>query len=286
MIRLRQLDVLGFRGAHELLSVDLTSNCTSIAIFGDNASGKSSLSDAIEWFYKGHVDHLWKEFCKESALRNVLLGEKESSLVTLSFNEASLNSAKTLSPGLKASQSNSSPAFESYIEQVESGQERLTLRNADLLSFILSSKTDKRQELARIIGYEALDDFRATIQRVITQLESNSDLVTARRNLPEYRKDILKLAGRSVTEETDLYVVAQEISTSVGVIAAISNDATYSGAIAAIKAQIGQQEKAARKWKSSYLRGEVQLRKVSLNREIALCACSRSIGTYLRSSSR
>jgi uncharacterized coiled-coil DUF342 family protein len=258
MIRLKQLEIMGFRGARELVSVELTPDCRSIAIFGDNATGKSSLSDAVEWFYKGHVDHLWKEFCKESALRNILLDEKESSFVTLTFNESSLNSTKTLSPALKASQSNSSSDFQTYIEQVDSGQERITLKNADLLSFILSSKTDKRQELARIIGYEALDEFRATLQRVISQLDSNSDLITARRNLPEYRKDILKLVGRSLIEESDLYVAGQEISASVGVIAAISDDATYTGAIGAIKAQIGQQDKATRKLQLSRLKQDCE----------------------------
>ena len=54
----------------------LTLDGGSILVYGDNGSGKSSISDALEWFYYGGVDHLSSEEIGRGgleALRNVML---------------------------------------------------------------------------------------------------------------------------------------------------------------------------------------------------------------------
>ncbi len=182
MVLLRRLEIAGFRGATEPLPVDLGSACPSIAIFGENAAGKSSLTDAVEWFYTERVDHLWRENCKESALRNALIDDKLPSTVGLEFNKASLNCKKSLSPQLASSVSNHSKEFKEYLSQVQKGYERLTLRNVDLLSFIVRRKSEKRQELERIIGYEALDAFRDAIGSTLFKLERTESVFLVRRN--------------------------------------------------------------------------------------------------------
>jgi ABC-type antimicrobial peptide transport system ATPase subunit len=68
MIKLRRLDLVGFRGARFPLSLDFTLQHRSLSVFGENASGKSTLTDGLEWFITGRVDHLWREDCKEDAL--------------------------------------------------------------------------------------------------------------------------------------------------------------------------------------------------------------------------
>jgi hypothetical protein len=54
-----------------------------VSIFGENATGKSTPTDALEWFLLGKVEHLWREDCNEAALRDVLLSDKDSSVVSL-----------------------------------------------------------------------------------------------------------------------------------------------------------------------------------------------------------
>jgi hypothetical protein len=257
MIRLERIELTGFRGALEKLPLELTSTGRSVAIFGENAAGKSSLTDAIEWFYNDRVDHLWKEHCKESSLRHALLAEKASSAVAVDFSEHALDSTKTLSPSLKSTQSNKTPQFLRYLARIQAGQERVVLRNADLLSFVLSTKTEKRQYLARIIGYEALDDFRETIQLALTKIEGNADFVTARRNLPEYQKEMLTLAGTTLRNQTELFAAAQNIATNAGVTASITDDTSYTAAIDTLRGQIGQQEKAARKLKLTQMKQQL-----------------------------
>jgi hypothetical protein len=49
----------------------------------------------LEWFLLDKIEHLWREDCNEAALRNVLLGDKDSSVVSLEFSDADLNSSNT-----------------------------------------------------------------------------------------------------------------------------------------------------------------------------------------------
>lgn len=95
MIRLRKLHISGFRGARFDLPLDFTKDCRSVSIFGENASGKSTFTDALEWFLLDKIEHLWREDCNEAALRNVLLGDEDLSVVSLEFSDAPLNCSNT-----------------------------------------------------------------------------------------------------------------------------------------------------------------------------------------------
>src|SRR6266567_2501039 len=247
MVRLRKLEITGFRGAVGLLPVDLSSACRSIAIFGENAAGKSSLTDAIEWFYADRVDHLWRENGKESALRNTLIGEKASSTVSLEFSNVALNCKKTLSPQLSSSLSNRTKEFTDYLSRAQRAHERLTLRNIDLLSFIVKRKAEKRQELERIIGYEALDTFREVIGSTLYKLENSRDYIAACGSSQDNQKEIIKIARTSITNERQLYAAAEQIGGKAGLALQISNAESYQAALDGIQARIHAKEKAARK---------------------------------------
>ncbi|MDR2818116.1 MAG: AAA family ATPase [Endomicrobium sp.] len=49
-IKIKNLTISGIRGIQSSLSIPL--NEKSILLYGDNGSGKSSITDAIEWLYK------------------------------------------------------------------------------------------------------------------------------------------------------------------------------------------------------------------------------------------
>lgn len=246
MIRLRKLNITGFRGVLDTLPIDLGPQCQSIAIFGENATGKSSISDAVEWFYNDRVDHLWKENCKEAALRNTLLPDKAQSTVALSFNSTLLDSSKTLSPSFFSTFSNQTSEFASYLLEIQKGQERLILRNFDLLSFVTSTKTEKRQYLAKIIGYQALDDFRDVLSRTQTKLEGNADYLAAKRTAPQYQKEIFKIAGDVISTEKELSEAAQRLASAAGVSVSIQDHETYKAAMSTIGKRIGETDKAAK----------------------------------------
>lgn len=254
MLRLCKVDLSGFRGALVSLPIEFSRDCRSIAIFGENTAGKSSITDAIEWFYKDRVDHLWHEHCKESSLRNVLLPDNQNAHVKVGFSNPHMDSTKTLTSTLHSSYSNSSQEFIAYLTELGKGQERLALRNFELLSFVVSTKTEKREYLAKIIGYEALDDFKDVIQRTQTQLERDPAYVSAKKTLPQYQGDILSLAGTMVTNDAELHQTAQRLSVTAGAKVNITDDASYSVALNTIRAQITQQDKAQRKLALSELK--------------------------------
>ncbi len=72
-MRIKYIEIKGLRGIKQSLNFILDST-QSILLYGDNGSGKSSITDAIEWFYYDRVEHLSKREIGPkgiSALRNV-----------------------------------------------------------------------------------------------------------------------------------------------------------------------------------------------------------------------
>jgi hypothetical protein len=245
MSRLRSIEIYGFRGVLENLAVTLDGQ--SLAIYGENATGKSSIADAIEWFYTDRVAHLWRENCKEAALRNTLLAETALSSVSLLFTDKNLDCTKSLSSAFDIECSNVGKEFQDYLRKVKNGRERIILRNIDLWNFVLSTKTQKREELAELIGYGGLDSFRETINRTQTRLEATPDYVAAKRNIPEYQKDIFRLSGSVLANVEDLYKSATRMVEEVGISATIVDDKSYDQAIDDLRKRIEGKEKAAAK---------------------------------------
>lgn len=247
MIRIRSLEIAGFRGSLAPLSVDFANDRKSIAIFGDNASGKSSLTDAIEWFYWNRVEHLWRENCKEGALRHVLLKENEAAHVEIHFSDPALNCKKSISHALSVSQSNKSAAFTAYLSQVQNGHEQIALRNFDILSFVLEPKAQKRQRLEKIIGYEALNEFREIIGKTLYQLERTAEYTTAKANKQEYQKEIFQIARTVIATENELFRAAEEIAATVGFVATVTNKESYAATVDQLKSRIHDKDRAAKK---------------------------------------
>ena len=141
MIKIKSLCIKGFRGVKKELSLEL--NSKSPLLFGDNGSGKSSITDAIEWFYEDSVEHLSSDEIDRkgglTALRNTFIADTEKSSVEINFTDSNLDSQKSIS--LKKSKpevenSNNSDAFVEYVES--SKNENLILRYRDLTDFVLS----------------------------------------------------------------------------------------------------------------------------------------------------
>lgn len=245
MVRLQKISVTGFRGARYPLVIDLTGSHRSIAIFGENATGKSTITDAVEWFVRDRVEHLWKEDCKDEALRNVHLVDSEDAVVHLEFGDAGLSSAKHLSGMLVSSESNKTSEFKTYKKRA--GEERLVLRTADLSNVIDKSKGKKREELAEIIGYGALTDFRGLITAAPTSLQRYDEYIAAKTQQQTAQGKLMKLCGSVLGEEAELYARATKIIAGFGLDAAVTDEATFKNAIQALTARIAKHEKATKR---------------------------------------
>ena len=130
-MKLRNVQIQGFRGIRNALSLPIDST-KSLLIYGDNGTGKSSISDAMEWFYSDRVEHLSTEEIGRKgidALRNKLISDSDDASVGIAFTDSKLDAIKKLyfkQSKLQSSCSNSSDDFKGYLDA--SSNERLILR--------------------------------------------------------------------------------------------------------------------------------------------------------------
>ena len=176
MIKIKSLSIKGFRGVKEELLLEL--NSKSVLLFGDNGTGKSSITDAIEWFYKDSVDHLINvEIDRKgglTALRNIFIADTEKCSVEIDFTDNNLNSQKSVilkKSNLGVENSNNSEAFNGYIES--SKNENLTLKYGDLIHFALSTKKEKLDSLSKVIGFTKISDIRGVLKKATNDIKKN-----------------------------------------------------------------------------------------------------------------
>lgn len=172
MIKINSISLSGIRGIRDLLTLDLGKK--SALIFGENGSGKSSLTDGLEWCYSGSVEHLAGEEIAsrgKGALRNLFISDAEDAYVRIQYSDSTLDSTKSLDASLKSSSSNTTEVFNDYLEASQS--EKLILRYRDLVEFIIATKTEKLETLQDIIGFGAVADLRALLKKSATKIGRN-----------------------------------------------------------------------------------------------------------------
>ncbi|MDR4505612.1 MAG: AAA family ATPase [Candidatus Scalindua sp.] len=171
MVKIKTINISGIRGIKNPLSLNLKSG--SIMIFGENGSGKSSLTDAIEWYYSDSVKHLVSEETGltkgRGSLRNLFIPDSEDAFISIQCSNKKLNATKTIDSSLKASASNTTEDFNDYLIATQS--ENLILRYSDLVEFIIASKTDKLKKLQNIIGFSAVADVRDLLKKSAEKIE-------------------------------------------------------------------------------------------------------------------
>lgn len=205
MVSLRKIKLEGFRGARLPVEMDFTNRHASVAIYGDNGGGKSTITDALEWFYFNKIEHLWREDCKEECLRNTHFPDNQDIILSIEFSDTRLNSIKTLNPKFRSKYSNGTQEFNDYLEQ--SKKERLFLRYGDVLRFVLLTKGEKRTQILDIIGYRHVSDIRSTLVSACNSLEKNSKFRSVRDQIEKNNAYLMDKIGQTIESEGDLYLI-------------------------------------------------------------------------------
>ena len=172
-MKLKQIDIKGLRGVKQELSLEL--NGKSIVLYGDNGMGKSSISDAIEWFYTNKVAHLGGiEIDLKDALRNASLDEDFVSEAGLKFYKKSdYDTAKTLfnkRGKLEQDFTVKTDLIKQYI--IDSKEENLLLRYKSLNDFVDNTKGDKLKYLSDIIGFSEVTKKKEVLRKAHTSIIS------------------------------------------------------------------------------------------------------------------
>ncbi|GAH68811.1 unnamed protein product, partial [marine sediment metagenome] len=150
-IKLSKLVVEGFRGILEPTPLDFEKDCKSIVLFGNNGDGKSSFSEAIEWYFTDRIDYLGREGCGREDYFNKALPTTEDAIVELQLNLPELNSTKVLKRKGGREFSNEDPKFEWILTKI--ANESIILRHDTMREFVDMGKTDKLEEVEKIIGF-------------------------------------------------------------------------------------------------------------------------------------
>lgn len=204
-IKINNLKIKGIRGAKD--TIELPLNGKSILLYGDNGTGKSSISDAIEWFYTNKIKHLsTPEIDTSDAIRNAKLLEAETSEVTISYTNSNLDSTKTLSSKnnkLVQKVSNTSEAFKKYLDDSE--KENLISRYQYIRNFVDSTKGEKLKYLSDIIGFEELTKTKSVLLKSLNTAKSNLKIQNFETLINNEKQKLIQHIGASITQEKNLF---------------------------------------------------------------------------------
>ncbi len=166
--RITSITMQAFRGVAESFTLDLGDG-RSCVILGDNGTGKSSIADAVEWYFTGQVELLTKEG-RGSAVRHSGARDALDTRVTVST-DGSLSGTCT----------QSAPSRQDV--QGAGRAELFLLRGRTLADFIDKTKGEKWQALSELLGLEAIDRMRLDLQRARNDLSGQAE--SSRRELAQ-----------------------------------------------------------------------------------------------------
>lgn len=210
-VKIKSIQIKGVRGVKNTLSIPLDEK--SLLIYGDNGTGKSTITDSIEWYMKDEVRHLSSsEIDLKEAIRNSNLAEEEESFIEIDFNKSGLKSKKSLS--LKRGKyvpqnSNITTDFNEYIDSASN--ENLILRYQYLTEFIEKPRGEKLKSLSDVIGFSDVNKTKDVLRKAFNSIKS--DLKSQNyENQINTQKDVLKeKIGAIVSVENNFIEKVSEI---------------------------------------------------------------------------
>src|SRR5262245_22189647 len=189
--RLRRLVMHAFRGVPTEMTIDF-GNGESTVIYGENGTGKSTIADALEWYFKGEIELLSHEG-RQHAVRHV--GGDEDGATSVEVLTSGTLGGKVEFPDERTPDSFEALRGETFL-----------LRGRTLADFINKTKTEKWKALVEILGLDAIESLREDLQRVRNDLRKASKI--ADEEVRVYRR-ALASGGDTVSEETVLASLRQ-----------------------------------------------------------------------------
>lgn len=211
MNKIKSINITGLRGIKEHLTLNL--NQKSILLYGDNGSGKSSITDTLEWFYYDRIEHLVSEETGatkgKGALRNLFLQTADDAFIKIEFNKPEYTSQKTINNALRVTQTNTSVEFNELI--VKSQSENLILRYKELVTFIIATKKQKLDELQKIIGFNEVGNVRDLLKRNAVRIARNIKSNNYENKKSIQQSILLENFGQNITSAKHFFEVANNL---------------------------------------------------------------------------
>ena len=187
-----------FRGVPGEMTVDFGKG-DSIVIYGDNGTGKSTIADALEWYFTGEIELLSHEG-RQHAVRYVggdVAGETSVEVIT----NGNLG-GKIVLPDERSADISNAIRRETFL-----------LRGRTLADFINKTKTEKWKALVDILGLDAIESLREDLQRVRNDLRKKAKV--AEEEARTYHRALA--SGSSEVTEGTVLANLQQICGMLGV---------------------------------------------------------------------
>jgi energy-coupling factor transporter ATP-binding protein EcfA2 len=196
--KVQRLVMHAFRGVPGDMTVDFGKG-DSIVVYGDNGTGKSTIADALEWYFTGEIELLSHEG-RQHAVRYV--GGEADGVTSVEIVTNGTLGGKVVFPDERSAE-----VFDAI------RRETFLLRGRTLADFINKTKTEKWKALVDILGLDAIERLREDLQRARNDLRKKSK--AAEEDVRTYHR-ALASGSHEVTEETVLANL-QEICGMLGV---------------------------------------------------------------------
>ena len=187
-----------FRGVPGEMTVDFGKG-ESLVVYGDNGTGKSTIADALEWYFLGEIELLSHEG-RQHAVRHV--GSETDGETSVEVFTSGMLGGKVVFPDGRTPET-----FHAF------RRETFLLRGRTLADFINKSKTEKWKALVEILGLDAIESLREDLQRARNDLRKQSKL--AEEEVRTYARALASGSG-DVNHETVLTNL-QQICEMLGV---------------------------------------------------------------------
>ena len=238
MEKINKIEISGIRGIKNILNLDLGKS-KSVLIYGDNGSGKSSITDAMEWFYYDRVEHLSSEEIGRKgieALRNIFIDDGQEAYMELKLSDSKFDSQKQLvlkRSKLDSKYSNASQEFKDYLEK--SKNENIILRYRDLLRFILYTKGQKLQELSSIIGYSDVTKVKSVLKKLTNSIEKEIKNKDYSGSISQKQNLIMQEIKQPIPDDNEYFKALNEIIVPLKLDIKIENEKTIDSVLELIK---------------------------------------------------
>ena len=215
-----------FRGVPGQMTVDFGKG-ESIAVYGDNGTGKSTIADALEWYFTGQIELLSHEG-RQHAVRYV--GGEGDGVTAVEIVTNGTLGGKVVLPDERNPE-----AFEAI------RRETFLLRGRTLADFINKTKTEKWKALVEILGLDAIESLREDLQRARNELRKA--LKTAEEQVRTYER-ALSSGSENVSDDSVLSNL-QQICGMLGVdpprsLDQVENPAWLTAAVGASAAAVSE----------------------------------------------
>jgi len=246
-MKIKNIEIKGIRGIRESINLSLNSS-QSILLYGDNGSGKSSITDAIEWFYYDQIEHLSKgEIGRKGipALRNIFLSDDQDGYIELRFTDSKIDSLKRIflnRSKLESEYSNTSTEFQEYIK--ESQKENLILRYKDLLKFILYTPGERVKEISDIIGFSEVTRLKSVLKKAVNNLSKEIKTKNIDTYINTKQALILEQIGQNINTDDQYFDAIKALITPLNLQVEIKDDQGIENVLELIKKP--EDEKAIR----------------------------------------